>query len=694
LISRRITKHRTGRRFITAFAVTGLVAGSLLATGVALAATGPGQNFFELDASLDQSNGAAPKAAINDPIVGDDWDQVAAGTSGANATSFDSETTATGSANNATIFTGGGSKDKLPIEGWGWKDAAGGLPDKDNLLHAMSARYGAGATAHIYFAADRFDNSGDAQIGFWFLNQQVGPVAGGGFSGSHTAGTVPHSVTQPGDVLILSDFTNGGTQPTIRVYEYVGSGGSEGSLNLLGGTATDVRDCGTVSTDDFCGSVNNFDGAVAPWLYLNKSGQSTFGHGEFYEGGINLASLGLQNECFSSFLAETRSSQSVTATLKDFVSGPFQSCTAGVTTTPKDGAGASIPATGIAMETDGTLAVKDSAVVTVGGATTWSGTVTFFLCGPIASPGLCTTGGVQIGNPVAVNQGSTTALSAAASVTSAGRYCWRGFFDSATTGVPDSTDATSGECFTVNPVTPTLSTDASDSVVLGNAITDTATIGGTAVQPGTNGGNTTYPTINATNGLADDGSISWIAYGPDSCTQVSGFAESRTIAGDGTYPTALQTAVGFTPTAIGTYTFAASYTSGSANTNSVAALACADQPTGEQVTVTGSSSLSTAQDWLPNDTATLTGDANLNGSLVFTLYNDLTCGAGGGTSQYTETVTVTNADGSGTGTDFSTANTLIKVSATGSYSWKVSYTDDNLSSPSDSCETTDLTITN
>ncbi len=29
---------------------------------------------------------------------------------------------------------------------------------------------------------------------------------------------------------------------------------------------------------------------------------------------------------------------------------------------------------------------------------------------------------------------------------------------------------------------------------------------------------------------------------------------------------------------------------------------------------------------MPNETATLTGDANLNGSLKFTLYNDATCG--------------------------------------------------------------------
>ena len=48
----------------------------------------------------------------------------------------------------ATIFTGGGSKDPQDIDQWAWKndpDAGdelhGGLPDKDNLLHAFATRY-------------------------------------------------------------------------------------------------------------------------------------------------------------------------------------------------------------------------------------------------------------------------------------------------------------------------------------------------------------------------------------------------------------------------------------------------------------------------------------------------------------------------------------------------------------------------
>ena len=47
--------------------------------------------------------------------------------------------------------------------------------------------------------------------------------------------------------------------------------------------------------------------------------------GEFLEEGVNLSALGL-GSCFASFLAETRSSQSPTATLSDYVIGSFNTC--------------------------------------------------------------------------------------------------------------------------------------------------------------------------------------------------------------------------------------------------------------------------------------------------------------------------------------------------------------------------------
>ena len=47
--------------------------------------------------------------------------------------------------------------------------------------------------------------------------------------------------------------------------------------------------------------------------------------GGFMEGGIDLTALGLEG-CFASFMAETRSSPSLTAAQKDFTIGRFESC--------------------------------------------------------------------------------------------------------------------------------------------------------------------------------------------------------------------------------------------------------------------------------------------------------------------------------------------------------------------------------
>src|SRR5258708_20211153 len=80
----------------------------------------------------------------------------------------------------------------------------------------------------------------------------------------------------------------------------------------------------------------------------------------------------------------------------------------------------------------------------------------------------------------------------AGSLPPVGSYCWRAAFTSGPSGVPDAhhngTDA--NECFTVNPVTPSLATAAgAGPVLLGQAVTPTPTPGATANPPGS-------PTIN------------------------------------------------------------------------------------------------------------------------------------------------------------------------------------------------------
>ena len=85
----------------------------------------------------------------------------------------------------------------------------------------------------------------------------------------------------------------------------------------------------------------------------------------------------------------------------------------------------------------------------------------FSLC-KVDSPGLCDAGGTSVGSTNLSGAAyPVTVVSPTAHVTSAGRYCWRAVFtgDSAN-GIPGSSDSSASECFTVNPVTPTLSTTA------------------------------------------------------------------------------------------------------------------------------------------------------------------------------------------------------------------------------------------
>jgi hypothetical protein len=159
---------------------------------------------------------------------------------------------------------------------------------------------------------------------------------------------------------------------------------------------------------------------------------------------------------FANTIPSTVTGNSDTADYKDTIlatAPPITNCGSTTVTTPKTGAGAAIPAGGLSIGT-GVVAAKDSAVVTLtGGTATPAGSVAFSLC-KVDAPTLCATGGTAVGSTnVTGTAYPVTVLSPTAYVTSAGRYCWRATFsgDSAN-GIPSSSDSSSSECFTVNPV--------------------------------------------------------------------------------------------------------------------------------------------------------------------------------------------------------------------------------------------------
>jgi hypothetical protein len=219
-----------------------------------------------------------------------------------------------------SYFTGGGSKDLNDVPAWAHTtgDVA---PDKNEITNAFAVAYRSARDTGktnvgdllVYFGLDRYANNGDAQVGFWFFRNAVGMRSDGSFSGKHTKG----------DVLVLSHFTQGGSVSDVNVYAWVGSGGSDGTLDLK----VVAKSCAAAAADDPACAIVNTANTSAPWTYVPKAGSAgIFPQGSFYEGGVNVTRLVPGVNCFKSFMAETRSSQSVTAQLKDLVLGPFDTC--------------------------------------------------------------------------------------------------------------------------------------------------------------------------------------------------------------------------------------------------------------------------------------------------------------------------------------------------------------------------------
>ena len=161
-----------GRVVVLALAVLAVFLGAGRASAVH-------QNgLFELDGD-----------AFNDPALpGDDWSSVNLGLPGGYFSHVFVPVFGRRPAVDKTYFTGGGSKDTNDLSQWGWS-ANDVAPDKDQLTNTYAASY-VDASGHtiVNFGADRYDTSGDANVGFWFFQSPVSLNANGSFSGLHSDG--------------------------------------------------------------------------------------------------------------------------------------------------------------------------------------------------------------------------------------------------------------------------------------------------------------------------------------------------------------------------------------------------------------------------------------------------------------------------------------------------------------------------
>ena len=638
MLSRAVYKKRRGRRLLTALAAAGLVAGTLLTAAAALAADGP----FTIDGVIpDAATTELPDATGNVKELGP----------------LNSNTTKIGVIHADAVPTLGLTNPNAQVDlRRAWLDT-----ERDS------------GTSHdwLYFAWERDSNSGSGFIAYEFM-QNAAPAAcayGTATQDQLIASCNPWANRRSGDFMILWDQQGNSLDLYLRTWSGTAPNLTLGAPSLLNAAVSQAA----YSSD-------GFRGEAAVDLTATIFGGST------------------ACRTFANTIPSTVTGNSDTADYKDTIlqtTPPITNCTATNVTTPKivtdtstnPDTTANVPAGGASIGT-GVLAVADSAVIGVtGGTATPAGSVAFYLC-KLDSPTLCTTGGTSVGSTNLSGAAyPVTVQSPTAYVTSAGRYCWRSVFsgDSAN-GIGSVPESAAGECFTVNPVLATLSTTAGDDVTLGTAVTDSATLGGTATQPAN-------PIINltGTGGAAAGGTITFKLYGPDNCTTLAYTSATVAVSGNGTYNSP---APQFVPTAAGDYHWVAVYSGSSPNTNGVTHnAACTD--TAEDVTVTSvPSSMTTAQTWVPNDAATISapaGSGNLAGKVYFTLYPSTDCT---GTAIYNTINGVTVA-----GASPQTVNTAnaTAVSATGDFSWSVSYDSTNPAQrdiPASCHETSSLTVTN
>jgi hypothetical protein len=272
---------------------------------------------------------------------------------------------------------GAGVKDVNDISAWGCGSLNNPL-NKDDILNAYGAAFLAqgnaanGKAGHelLYLAQERDSNNGDSFAGFWIMHNQH----------ACSNGTFTNPTHDPGDLLVVSNYTNGGSTSTIQLYAWDTSAANNLKMLASGFTCGAASPpSGLVHPEDICGIANSssFTEPWAPNLSLDSN--------QFVEAGIDITALIDQGvfpvpsdtnaSCFNDFLAETRSSQETTATLKDFTTGRFSFCVNPRVTTQQTSGSVTSP--GLTVERGAT--VSDQATLGAPLSGTPAGTVTYNL---------------------------------------------------------------------------------------------------------------------------------------------------------------------------------------------------------------------------------------------------------------------------------------------------------------------------
>ncbi len=201
---------RRRRSLFVAAAAVAVLGGFLVSSALAVH-----DEAFQLDGDVSAStttNFGGQQNVDWDTLFDADGNKITPLPAGFGAATFNKDFNNTGNNFNTsdsnTFATG--SKDTLAITpGWQCNRDAN-VNSKIDIMNAYATSYNAGNQEFLYFALERNANTGTADVGFWFLqDENVNCNSPGGntaFSGAHVNG----------DLLVVSEFTNGGSVSTIR----------------------------------------------------------------------------------------------------------------------------------------------------------------------------------------------------------------------------------------------------------------------------------------------------------------------------------------------------------------------------------------------------------------------------------------------------------------------------------------------
>jgi hypothetical protein len=607
-------------------------------------------------------------------------------------------------------------------------------PNKSDLTRFYEASEFANGSNFLYLAWERTNNLGSANMDFE-INQKPQPdlTTTGAKTLNRTAG----------DLLVTFDFTNGGGRPTLGLLKWVTSGPtsqcfSSSSLPCWGNHVD-------LNGTDSEGAVNNLGSVTDPF----QSGTNNVGALRFGETAINLTAAGVfpsgTCEAFGSAFLKSRSSASFPAEVKDFVApvkvditncgtiiihkvtengdGTFNYTTTGGLTpatfhlsngqTQTYGPDTVLPGdysvTESTLPSGWTLKSLDCTATGSGTTQTTSGAKVSLTMAPQGAvectytnhtnnnPSIATTLSattVSIGDPVhdsatltgaTANAGGTVTYTAysdsscsqnpqdagtktvtngvapdsnAISFSAAGTYYWQAVYSGDANNSGATSPCTSEKL--VVKTNPSIATTLSAATAnVGDTVHDSATLSGATADAG--------------------GTVTYTVYSDSSCSQNPQDAGKKDVT-NGVVPDSN----GVTFNSAGTFYWQAVY-SGDANNNS----ATSDCQSEQLVVSKNNPSISTAQNLIPNDDATISGaTSDAGGTITFNLFSpsDATCS---GTPALTQDVKV-----SGSGT-YSTTNTTFIAKAEGTWRWRVDYSGDNNNKPTSSaCGVESFTIKN